>query len=654
MRYRHFMNIRLISNLVSGRFKVDIFSFIAGFLMAVTMQSHAQEVRDSLLSQPENQEEIKLPTIHDSLSYELQKKRIQSSSEFYKKVQSTAHRNFFSRLLYPLLFRKSPADISKEMVAGSDSLPYISQKGKIIRSIKIYKAPVFGSSVFDTTDVSDNWANRTLNSFHFNTREAVIRSYLLVHKGDELNPVILADNERIIRQSALFADARFIANSQPGNDSVDLILVIKDVFPFSFDLKVKNATSGSIRLYNRNILGFGHQLEQSFDINTHKSPYITMSSGGYKIRNIRRSFTDLDVVWKNTPELKRIGIQVAKPFVSPETRSGGGVNFQKVRSGETQGVSNPAIRLEYNIYDFWGGYATIINRFKSPSGVRSVFALTGRYYNINYQHSSPVVLESASPAVTLNRYIAGLTLIKSGYYRSNMVYSFGRTEDIPTGNFAQLITGYETSILASRYYTGIKLLSGEKINRDHFIYSWFESGGYWSESRFSDGIISLGLEYISGLYQFGSHRLRSFLSLSYKAGINRISVGELRVNSSEFLKTYRNFREKGHQRLGIRAETVVFTPYYLLGFRFAAYSFIEAAMIASPGKFALSGYVYPALGLGLRIRNENLVFSTFQLGLTLYGRPDIKGRYLMFEFTDIPQVGLEKFSIGAPEFTIYQ
>jgi len=294
------------------------------------------------------------------------------------------------------------------------------------------------------------------------------------------------------------------------------------------------------------------------------------------------------------------------------------------------------------------------DRLKSPSGVRSVFALTGRYYNINYQHSSPLVLETASPTVTLNRYIAGLTLVKSGYYRSNMIYSFGKTEDIPTGNLARLITGFETSILGSRYYTGIKLLSGEKINRDRFIYSWFESGGYWSEGRFNDGIISLGFDYISGLYQFGSHRLRSFISLSYKAGINRISVGELKVNSTEFLKTYRHFREQGHQRFGIRAETVIFTPYYLLGFRFAAYSFIEAAMIAPPGKFALSGYVYPALGLGLRIRNENLVFSTFQLGLTWYGRPDIKGRYLMFEFTDIPQVGLEKFSIGAPEFTVYQ
>ncbi len=641
------MNIRLISNLVSGCFRVDVFAFITGFLMAVSMHGHAQVVRDSVLR-------IKLPIKNDSLSYELQKKHIQSSSEFYKKVKTTAHRNFFSRQLYPLLFRKSFADISQEIVSGSDSLPYISQKGKIIRSVKMVKVPVFGSSVFDTTIVSDNLTDRTLNSLHFKTRDAVIRSYLLIHKGDELNPVILADNERIIRQSALFADARFIVNSQPDSDSVDLVLVIKDVFPFSFDLKVKDANSGAIRLYNRNILGFGHQLEQSFDITTQKGPYISMSAGGYKIRNIRRSFTDLDVVWKNTPELKRMGIRVSKPFVSPETRYGGGVNIQKVRSGETQGVSNPAIRLEYSIYDFWGGYATIINRLKSPSGVRSVFALTGRYYNINYQHSSPLVLETASPTVTLNRYIAGLTLVKSGYYRSNMIYSFGKTEDIPTGNLARLITGFETSILGSRYYTGIKLLSGEKINRDRFIYSWFESGGYWSEGRFNDGIISLGFDYISGLYQFGSHRLRSFISLSYKAGINRISVGELKVNSTEFLKTYRNFREQGHQRFGIRAETVIFTPYYLLGFRFAAYSFIEAAMIAPPGKFALSGYVYPALGLGLRIRNENLVFSTFQLGLTWYGRPDIKGRYLMFEFTDIPQVGLEKFSIGAPEFTVYQ
>jgi hypothetical protein len=648
------MNISEINLIIAKHIRVIFFILFAGFLLCFPFNADSQGFRDSLKFHHKNSEKIKLSPFRDSLSYELQKKRIESSAVFYKKIKSGAHKNFFSRQLYPLLFRKPPTDIPADVISGQDSLPFTAEKDKIIRSIRIYKAPVFGSSVYDTTQISDNWVDRTLNHLHFYTNDAVIRNYLQLKKGDRLNPVVLSDNERILRQSALFEDARFIVTPQPGSDSVDVVLIIKDVAPFGFALTVKDASNSSIRLFNKNIFGLGHQLEQTFEVKTYQHPSVYMGSGGYKIRNIRRSFTDINFYWKNVPEMRRIGLQIYKPFISPETRFGGGFNIQKIRTGEVQGISNSAGRTDYSIYDLWGGYSTIINRYKSPLKERAVFAVTGRYYNVNYQHSPPVVMELVTPAVTVNRYIAGLNLVKSGYYRSNMIYSFGKTEDIPTGNLAQLTMGYETSILASRYYTGIKLLSGEKTNRNRFIYSWFEGGGYWSGKHFNDGIIGFGFDYISGLYKSGSYRFRSFLSLSYKAGINRESIGELEMKSEEFFKTYRHFDESGQQRLGIKAETVVFSPYYLLGFRFAAYSFVEAAMVAAPGQIAFAGSVYPAIGLGFRIRNENLVFSTFQFGLTWYGRPNNNGQNWMFEITDIPQVGTKDFNIEAPEFATYR
>ncbi|MBK6964529.1 MAG: hypothetical protein IPH20_11500 [Bacteroidales bacterium] len=648
------MRNTVVISMYSWRFRVSILTLITGFVMGASLQVLSQEDRIPLKSGSTDSVIIKLPPVRDSMLYELQRKHIESSSEIYKKIKSSAHKNFFSRQLYPLFFKKPPVAISSDALPGADSLPYIDQKDKIIRSIRIYKAPVFGSSVFDTTRVSNNWIDKTLNNLHFYTHDAVIRNYLQIKKGDPLNPVQLSDNERIIRESALFQDARFIVTEKPGTDSVDVVLVIKDVAPLGFATTVKDASNSSIRLFNRNILGFGHQLEQTFEISTNSPPNISMGSGGYKVRNIRRSFTDLNLYWKNVPEMKRIGIQIYKPFVSPETRFGGGINIQKIKSGEALGVSNPAARTDYSVYDIWGGYSTIINRYKSPVKDRAVFAVTGRYYNVNFQHSPPVVLELISPAVTFNRYIAGLSLVRSGYYRSNMIYSFGRTEDIPTGNMAQLTFGYETSIISSRYYTGVKLLSGDRMSKDRFIYSWFEGGGYWTGNHFNDGIVGFGFDYISGLYKSGSYRFRSFVSLSYKAGINRESIGELEMKSEDFFKTYRKYNESGDQRLGIKAETVVFTPYYLLGFRFAAYSFVEAAMITEPGRFALSGAVYPAIGFGLRIRNENLVFSTIQFGVTWYGRPDINGNNWMFEIADIPQVPVKNFNIGAPEFSNYR
>lgn len=627
---------------------------IAFSVLFCFQDGYAQEPADTSGYQIKSRDSTFIKSNKDSLSFEIQKRRMDASGIFYGKVKSATHRNFFSRQLYPLLFKKSPSNYFPEKVTENETLPFLEEKGKIIKSIRIKKIAVFGSNVFDTTAVSDYWIDKTMNDIHFPTLDRVIKSYIQIREGDRVNPILISDNERIIRQSAFFEDARFILDSIPGTDSVNVVLIVRDVFPIGFDVKVKSGNRSSFRLFNRNILGFGHQLEQSFELDTRNSKFLYLSEGAYKIRNINRSFTDAVLMWQNKPGVKRTGLGFIKPFISPETRFGGGANIQVVSTWLIPGITDPATKIEYSVYDFWSGYSTIINRFKSPSADRSIFAITGRYYNINYSKTPALVVQTENPAVTLNRYIAAISLIKSGYFRNNMIYSFGRTEDIPTGHFAQLVGGYETSILLSRYYSGFKLMSGKQFNKGGFIYSWLEGGGYWSKKSLSDGIVGIGAEYISILYKAGSYRMRSFGSFSYKTGFNRVSSGVLQLNNNDYSETFSSFRVADHQRLRARAETVVFTPYYLLGFRFAAYSFVEAAMVAPSGEYIFSRNLYPAIGLGLRIRNENLAFSTFQLSFTWFGRSDAKGRNILFEFTDIPQVDLNRFSINAPDFADYQ
>lgn len=611
----------------------------------------AQTGSDSLLKQAKHKNHfIRIPK-SDSLRLELQKKHQVETSDFYRKVKTTAHKNFFSRQFYPLLFRNPSSAVWDASGYLADTILHRREKDKIIRSIRIYKSGVFGSSVFDTTVRSDIWLDKALNNLHFNTRDAIIKSYLQFRENEPLNPVILADNERILRQSALFEDARFIVNSTRNNDSVDIILVIRDVFPIGFDLKVRDASSSSVRLYNRNILGLGQQLEQSFEINTDQSPAIYLSQGACRIRNIRRSFTDVYVAWQRRPGIRSQGIQILKPFISPETRLGGGINIRGTRIMAIPGSQESATTLDFTEFDFWGGYSSIINRFQSPAFDRSVLAITARYYNLNMNGSPSVVMHSLNPSVSVNRYITALSLIRSGYYRTNMVYGFGRTEDIPTGHLARLTFGYETGLLQSRYYSGIKIMTGKLLRKRGFVYSWIEGGGYWSAQGIADGVAGIGGDYISPLYKSGSFRIRSFGSLYYKTGINRNMDSKLLLKNSENTSTFDRFRLSGDQRITARIESVVFSPYYLMGFRFAAYAFAEAGMVAPQTNFILAGKMVPAVGIGLRIKNENLAFSTFQIGLTWYGRKDEAGRQMLFEFSDIPQINLMRFNIEAPEIT---
>ena len=72
----------------------------------------------------------------------------------------------------------------------------------------------------------------------------------------------------------------------------------------------------------------------------------------------------------------------------------------------------------------------------------------------------------------------------------------------------------------------------------------------------------------------------------------------------------------------LNTETVLFTPYQPLGFRIALFGFADFGLLGySPNIF--KNEFYTSFGIGIRLRNERLVFNTIQirLGLAL-GKPD--------------------------------
>ena len=62
------------------------------------------------------------------------------------------------------------------------------------------------------------------------------------------------------------------------------------------------------------------------------------------------------------------------------------------------------------------------------------------------------------------------------------------------------------------------------------------------------------------------------------------------------------------------SETVVFTPYQPLGFRITVFGFADFGLIGySPNIF--KNDFFTSFGLGVRLRNERLVFNTIQIRL---------------------------------------
>ncbi len=595
----------------------------------------------------------KYQTESNGKDYQKMIQRLEASDDFYLRLKKRADSAYLYKQLFPLIFKKPSGHEEVEI----DNLPanatFKPHQNKIIRNIRIIKLEVFGSSVYDTTDVNLSGITRTINNLHIKTRNEVISNYITIKEGDMLDAVKVSDNERIIRNAPIFEDARFIV--EPVNaDTVDMVLLVKDVFPFGVDLKVTSVNKASLRLYNRNIFGMGHQLGQEIGYDASRMPSFFPGEGSYVARNIRNTFTDLSFFWSGNPYQKRIGVEISRPFITPEIRFAGGIYISYSKGWLFDNKEVDKFEFSNRLFDAWAGYAVITNRLKDITSRRQQAAVTARIYQLDYFQMPHFMLLQQPPFMNVTQFLTGINILRSEFYRTNMLYGYGRTEDIPYGHHAELITGWETSEVYNRFYSAIKLNFMKPVKGAGLLGLDVQLGGYVQKGNLTDGVFKTTFKVISPLFTIGRNSIRNFGYIGYVTGINRSVPGLISINDGNSGNLFKNYDLNGYERIRGRVESVIFTPYYLLGFRFAPYWYAEAAVIAPKGERFASSRIFPALGIGVRLRNENLVFSTFQISFSWHpGAPsDVKP--VEFILSDFPQTGLETYLINRPEMVEYR
>ncbi len=619
------------------------------FLPGLTLEINAQ-IDDTIHMPFDNGQNGEL----SRKEYRLLLKRINASDDFYSRIKRKADSGYIYKQLYPLIFRKPQTAENLKINNLPANAQFKSFRNKIIRSVRIIKIDIFGSSIYDTIQIEKRGIIKTLNGIHFPTTDAVIKNYLLFKEGDRFDPVLVSDNERIIRNAPIFEDARFIID--PINrDTVDVILVVKDVFPIGADVKINSLNNGSLRIYNRNIFGLGHQFGQSIGYDNKYSPSFYLGEGAYIIRNIRHNFLDFTMFWANTPIRRSFGIDISRPFLTPEVKLAGGLNLSYNQSWLFDNIRYDRFENSHRLFDIWGGYALVTQRLRDISSRRQQVAFTGRFYQLDYFQTPDFSLLKGPPMLNTTRILLGFNILRSEYYRTNMLYGYGRTEDIPYGHHAEIVAGWEFTELQQRFYTALKLDFLKPIRNAGLFGIDFQIGGYFAENRFLDqGVMKTTVKVISPLLTAGKHSIRNFLTLGYTTGLDFLTTSTISINDGNSGNLFNKYEILGNKRLRGRVESVIFTPHYFLGFRFAPFGFAEAAMIAYKHQNFMQQRIYPALGIGIRLKNENLVLSTFQISLSWHPVAPENISVFEFLFSGLPPTGLERYLIDKPDLILYR
>ncbi len=485
-------------------------------------------------------------------------------------------------------------------------------EGKRIRNIKIAKTEVFGASINDTIYNNEKRINRILNSTHIKTRNMVIRNNLIIKQGDLLRAEAITDNERILRKLPYIDDARIIP--VPVSESeVDIIVITKDVYAYSAGLNLNSLKKGEISLYDLNFMGLGHRIQTDALFNYNDDVENHWGYGlSYLVDNLFGSFIKTRIAYHNAFDSRIFSMSARKQFISPDTKYSFGTN-QIVSYTEPEfdtSISPHALRYYYQ--DYWVGRSYRIQN------TRKRIILSGRYA-ANKIYERPLIEEREYHKLqTYSMYLASISYSRENFYRMNLIYNYGRTEDIPHGALWNFTSGYESNEFFKSFYSGLDISYGDILPKKGYLYLKAGVGGFYNKEIFDRGVVELRLNYFSRLLKANRFRIRQFINIQYTNGIRRFGDEYISLTKDTGIRGCRCDSLSGTERLVLNIETVAFSPYYLYGFRFTFYAFADMGIIGEPKTGILDKQAYSGLGIGLRVRNEHLAFQTLQIRFGFY------------------------------------
>jgi len=491
---------------------------------------------------------------------------------------------------------------------------YIAYQGHIIRNIRFKLLDPLGQNVNDTIESETGWGESVVNEIHIRTQPFVIRNRLLIEENDRLDLFTLAENERLLRELPFIEDARAFLY-EAGNDSVDILFIIKDVLPLGGSLEILDIDYGKASVSNKNILGVGHELYYHFTWNYDHVP-IYGHKIRYRVPDIGNTFFSLDASYENKWDYEAIKLSCNRDFFSQETKYAGGISFEKVNSlisivyPDTTTLLND---VDYNYYDLWLGRALSIPKISSFNKRTNIVG-TGRITKYEFFDRPDDVGETRLyDFQERTAFLFSLGISQVGYYRTKEVFGFGRTEDIPFGHSLSFTAGWEVSEFYTRPYFGLSAGWGNFIPVFGYLYNRIDYGSFFNYGT-EQGLVMYRMKFFTNQFNSSSrYKFRIFTDFLYKKGINRFEDEFMELTQKDGVRGLGSDELRGNQRLNFSIETMCYSPHRILGFRFQYFLFVDAAIISNVNSQLLRNHVFTGFGGGVKIRNDNLAFDTVLL-----------------------------------------
>jgi len=583
------------------------------------------------------------------------------STQIYENIETYSKRSKFTKFVYSLIFKtvapskthkKSKKKVYKKLIQK----PYSAFEGKIIRQINIETLDPFGYVISDIVVVPQKFLPVTGNKLHVKTQQITIRNLLLIRQNQPFDSLLVKESERLVRKQRYVRDVTFFVKATALNsDSVDIFIRELD----NWSIIPDGSFSGSrfqIDIYDKNFLGLGHDFKTDYSwyYNLGESAYFI----NYFIPNIRNTFINTTMRYGTNEKGNSIkSFDIDRPFYSPYAKWAAGINFtEQFREDFTYSIDSLIFQqdIDFNAQDFWAGSA--IQLFKGNTEYKRTtnFISAVRFLRIRYLEKPNELIDSVHLYSNENLYLGSIGISTRKYVQDKYIFKFGVLEDVPIGKVYSITAGYQKRNNIDRLYLGSRVSFGN-------YYSWgylstnIEYGTYLRASNTEQAVFTADVNYFTGLFEIGQWKFRHFVKPEITIGINRFSYDSLTINDGYGLDGFNSSSLSGNSRLLLTMQTQLYAPWSIIGFRFGPYFSYSLGMLGDKETGFTNSKVYSQIGLGVLIKNENLIINTFQISFSYY--PSIPGvgydifKSNSFKSTDF---GFRDFEIGKPGTVIYQ
>ncbi|MEI8060261.1 MAG: hypothetical protein WCG67_08890 [Ferruginibacter sp.] len=469
---------------------------------------------------------------------------------------------------------------------------FIQYKGKIIRSIEVVSVG-FQSSIYDTCYINYDFGVRMANVFHKNSKQKVLRRDLFFKAGSRIYPYLMADNERYLRDLNYIQDARIlVVPVGSGLDSVDVIVLTKDIFSIGAKLKIDTRTSGRLEMEEQNFAGSATKLLFSALYDERRNAQRAYS-GEITKRNIGGSFIDWTVGYNTFApsfssgrrEETNFFTRIEKPLVTPFVATTGALELGYYKTSNayvSDSLYQSDFRYDYYNIDGWLGYSLDSRRnmyANKEIKIHSFVAL--RAFDQHY-YSRPIKTQTIFDYRFANTagFLGSLNIFKQSFYKTNFIYGFGRNEDVPEGFSIALTGGAVKKEEQLKPYSGLDF--GLTKFRKNGLFSSYtlRLGGFFYRSRFEDVAVLFNIDHFTRLKKINSKWYqRSFFSTGFASEINPVFSQPLFLNSSYALPYFNPNNINSDMRTTVKLESVYYNTTKYFGFRLAPFVFTDFSLV---------------------------------------------------------------------------